>query len=341
MNRQNIKLISNLLLLLTALIWGIAFVAQSVGMDHVGPWTFVFFRYVLSSLVLIPVSVIVGRKIAKGKQSDVRSAESFDVDDWVQKREAAGQAIRGETAGASSSSKYNERSIKEYIKGGVLCGFFLGTASIAQQVGIQYTTAGKAGFITALYVIIVPILGLIIGRRPEKKIWICVVLGLVGLYLISVKEGFSIGSGDAMVMLCALLFSCQIMCVDHFSSKLENVVLLSNIQFVVVAVIGGIGMLIFEHPVMENILAAALPILYAGILSGAVGYTLQIIAQKNTEPAVASLLMSLESVFSALAGWVILGQKLSAKELLGCVLVFAAVILAELPVGMLKKRKNQ
>ena len=315
MNRQNIKLISNLLLLLTALIWGVAFVAQSVGMDHVGPWTFVFFRYVLSSLVLIPVSVIVGRKIAR-------------------------QHGRKEAADLQPNRDQGRSSVKDYIKGGVLCGFFLGTASITQQIGIQYTTAGKAGFITALYVIIVPILGLIIGRRPEKKIWICVVLGLVGLYLISVKEGFSIGGGDAMVMLCALLFSCQIMCVDHYSSKLENVVLLSNIQFVVVAVIGGIGMLIFERPVMEDILAAALPILYAGILSGAVGYTLQIIAQKNTEPAVASLLMSLESVFSALAGWVILGQMLSVKELLGCVQVFAAVLLAELPVSMLLKRKK-
>lgn len=239
------------------------------------------------------------------------------------------------------NARQNVTEIKEYLKGGLLCGIFLGAASISQQLGIQFTTAGKAGFITALYVILVPLLGLVIGQKPEKKIWICVILGLAGLYLISVKEGFSIGSGDALVMLCALLFSCQILCVDHFTEKLENVVLLSNIQFVVAAVIGGIGMLIFEQPTWANILAAALPILYAGILSGAAGYTLQIIAQKNTDPAVASLLMSLESVFSALAGWVILGQTLSLKELAGCALVFAAVILAEVPVEMLlRKRKN-
>ena len=307
------KQISNLLLLVTALIWGIAFVAQSVGMEHVGPWTFVFFRYVLSALVLLPVALLIGKKNKKEREV---SADRND---------AVGTAV-------------NKPS--EYLKGGLLCGVFLGSASIAQQAGIQYTTTGKAGFITALYVILVPILGLVIGRKPEKKIWICVILGIAGLYLISVKGGFSIGSGDLLVILCAFLFACQILCVDHYSSRLENLVLLSVLQFVVSAVIGGIGMLLFEQPSADSILAAAVPILYAGVLSGAVGYTLQVIAQKHTEPAVASLLMSLESVFSALAGWVILGQALSARELAGCIFVFAAVILAELPLNMLLRKKK-
>lgn len=302
MKERRIKQVSNFLLLLTALIWGIAFVAQSVGMDHVGPWTFVFFRYVLSALVLIPVTVIAGRRLRKkgGSRAD----------------------------------------FKEYLKGGILCGVFLGGGSLAQQAGIQYTTAGKAGFITALYVILVPILGLIIGRKPEKKIWICVVLGLAGLYLISMKEGFSIGAGDLLVMLCALLFACQILCVDHFSSRLENLILLSLLQFAVSAVIAGTGMLLFEQVSSKDLLAAAVPILYAGILSGAVGFTLQVVAQKYTEPAVASLLMSMESVFSALAGWVILGQVLTPRELLGCILVFAAVILAQVPLKTLLRRKK-
>ena len=314
MKERRRKQISNLLLLVTALIWGIAFVAQSVGMDHVGPWTFVFFRYVLSALVLLPVALLIGQKNKKERER---------------------------TAGQSDAAGIPGNKTSGYLKGGLLCGVFLGSASIAQQAGIQYTTAGKAGFITALYVILVPVLGLVIGRKPEKKIWICVILGLAGLYLISVKGGFSIGSGDLLVILCAFLFACQILCVDHYSSRLENLVLLSVLQFVVSAVIGGIGMLLFEQPSADNILAAAVPILYAGILSGAVGYTLQVIAQKHTEPAVASLLMSLESVFSALAGWVILGQALSARELTGCILVFAAVILAELPLNMLfRKRKD-
>ena len=301
---MNKKIISSLLLLLTAFIWGIAFVAQSVGMDHVGPWTFVFFRFLLSALVLSPVSVIVGRKLRKEK--------------------------------AGSGAPF-----KEYLKGGLVCGLFLGTASISQQAGLLYTTAGKAGFITALYVVLVPVIGLVIGRKPPRQVWICVVLGLAGLYLISIKAGFSIAPGDALVMLCALVFSCQILSVDHFSSKLDNVVLLANIQFSVAAVIGCAGMLIFEHPVLEDILACALPIIYAGVFSGAVGYTLQMIAQKNADPAVASLLMSLESVFSALAGWVILGQVLSLRELAGCALVMAAVVLAQLPLEKLLRKKKQ
>ena len=294
-------MISSLLLLLTALIWGVAFVAQSVGMDHVGPWTFVFFRFALSAVALIPVSVITGRKLARNDGSDP-----------------------GEPG--------KKNTVADYILGGVLCGAFLGIASISQQAGLQYTTTGKAGFITALYVVIVPVLGLIIGRKPPKKVWLCVILGIVGLYLISVKEGFSIGAGDALCMLCALVFSCQIMSVDHFSSRLENMVLLANIQFAVSALIGAAGMLIFESPTWDQILAAALPIAYAGILSGAVGYTLQIIAQKNSDPAVASLLMSLESVFSAFAGWILLGQVLSGRELFGCVLVMIAVVVAQVPL---------
>ena len=294
-------MISNLLLIFTALIWGIAFVAQSVGMDHVGPWTFVFFRYLLSSAVLVPVSIITGKRIRKNTPAQ------------------------------------NRQPVREYIKGGVICGAFLGFASISQQAGLMYTTAGKAGFITALYVVIVPVLGLVIGLKPPKQIWICVALGLAGLYLISVKEGFSIEAGDTLVILCAFLFSGQILSIDHFSPGVENAVLLSNLQFAVAAVIGGIGMLIFEKPVMADVLAAAVPILYAGVMSGAVGYTLQIIAQKNTDPAVASLLMSLESVFSALAGWVILGQSLSLRELAGCALVMAAVIFAQIPL----KRRSQ
>ena len=303
MKKQNLKILSSMLLLITAFIWGIAFVAQSVGMDHVGPWTFVFFRYTLSAAVLIPVSVFTGKKLKKNRPAGYSS---------------------GNTAG-------------DYIKGGLVCGIFLGTASISQQAGLQYTTTGKAGFITALYVVLVPVLGLIIGRKPSRRVWICVVLGIGGLYLISVKEGFTIASGDILVMLCAFLFSFQIMGVDHFSAKLENAVLLSNLQFAVAAVFGGIGMLIFEKPVMSDVMAAAVPILYAGVLSGAVGYTLQIISQRNTDPAVASLIMSLESVFSAIAGWVILGQTMSPRELAGCALVMAAVILAQIPVGRIRK----
>lgn len=293
MLQKHRKLICTLLLLLTSVIWGAAFVAQSVGMDYVGPWTYVFSRYVLSTLVLLPVTVLADR--------------------------------------SASARELPPTSRREYITGGAACGILLGLASISQQAGIQYTTAGKAGFITALYVVLVPVISLFLGRRPDKKIWLCVMLGLAGLYLISVKEGFQIGTGDALVMLCALLFSGQILCVDYFSRRVRNPVKLANYQFFFCMLVNLIGMLLFEEIHFDALRAAAASIIYAGVLSGAVGYTLQIIAQKYTDPAVASLLMSLESVFSVLFGWLILHQLLTGRELIGCGLVFLAVLIAELP----------
>ena len=288
----------SLLLVLAAMIWGAAFVAQSEGTKYVGACTFVCTRYVLSAAILIPLGLASGRKGGKTPLS------------------------RGE--------------LKHVAIGGLVCGVFLASASLSQQVGIETTTAGKAGFITALYVVGVPILGIFFGRRPGFKIWFCAVLGVIGLYLISVKEGFVIEKGDALMMLCAFLFSFQIMSVDHFSKGTENLLLLAGFQFLATAVISGAGMLLFETPRWADIAAAAVPILYAGVMSGAVGYTLQILGQKYTDPAVASLIMSLEAVFCALSGWLILHQTLSRREILGCALLFAAVILAQLPA--MKKR---
>lgn len=288
----------SLLLVLAAMIWGAAFVAQSEGTKYVGACTFVCTRYVLSAAILIPLGLASGRKGGKTPLS------------------------RGE--------------LKHAALGGAVCGIFLALASLSQQVGIETTTAGKAGFITALYVVGVPILGIFFGRRPGLKIWFCAALGVIGLYLISVKEGFVIEKGDALMMLCAFLFSFQIMSVDHFSKGTENLLLLAGFQFLATAVISGIGMLFFETPRWADIAAAAVPILYAGVMSGAVGYTLQILGQKYTDPAVASLIMSLEAVFCALSGWLILHQTLSKREILGCALLFAAVILAQLPA--VKKR---
>ena len=288
----------SLLLVLAAMIWGAAFVAQSEGTKYVGACTFVCTRYVLSAAILIPLGLFAGRKGGKTPLS------------------------RGE--------------LKHVALGGVCCGVFLALASLSQQLGIETTTAGKAGFITALYVVGVPILGIFFGRHPGLKIWFCAALGVIGLYLISVKEGFVIEKGDALMMLCAFLFSFQIMSVDHFSKGTENLLLLAGFQFLATAVISGAGMLLFETPRWADIAAAAVPILYAGVMSGAVGYTLQILGQKYTDPAVASLIMSLEAVFCALSGWLILHQTLSRREILGCALLFAAVILAQLPA--VKKR---
>lgn len=294
---KNLK--NNLLLVLTALIWGCAFVAQSVGADYVGPFTFNSVRNILGGIALLPVIFVL---------------------DKVKKKE---EIIR-----KSAEEKKQER--KTLIIGGICCGFFLAAASSLQQVGLMYTTAGKAGFITALYILIVPLLGLVIGKKVGVKIWIGVALALVGMYCLCITEGFTVAKGDILVMLCAVVFSFHILVIDYFSPKVDGVKM-SCIQFWVCGILCAIPMALTETPQVDQILEAWLPIAYAGILSCGVAYTLQIIAQKNVDPTVASLLLSLESVFAVLAGGLILHESLSIKEAIGCVLVFAAIILAQLP----------
>ena len=204
-------------------------------------------------------------------------------------------------------------------------------AANLQQIGIQYTSAGKAGFITAMYILIVPVLGLFLKKKVPGRIWLCILIAVVGLYLLSVTEGFSsISKGDVYVLLCALAFSFHIMAVDHYAPLVDGV-RLSSIQFLICGVLSGILMFLFEEPNLENILNAAVPILYAGIMSCGVAYTLQIIGQKYTRPTIASLIMSLESVFAVLAGIVVLREIPTARETMGCVLMFLAIIIAQLP----------
>ena len=222
------------------------------------------------------------------------------------------------------------------ITGGICCGIAIAAASTLQQYGIAYTTVGKAGFITALYIVIVPILGIFLKRKPRLIIWFSVLLALVGLYFLCMTDSLSFSKGDTLVLLCAFVFSLHIMIIDHFSPMVDGV-RMSCIQFAVAGILCGIPALIFEHPTFSSLIAAWAPILYAGILSCGVAYTLQIVAQKNYDPTVASLLLSLESVFSVLAGWVILHQALSPREIFGCVLVFIAIILVQLPAPKTKE----
>ncbi len=297
MRIMNGKLKYNLMLILAALIWGSAFVAQSVGMDYIGPYTFNSVRSLLGSIILLPVI----RFMDKGKSAEERKKEDRKKEDR-----------------------------KVLVKGGIFCGIILTFSTLLQQIGLVYTSAGKAGFITALYILIVPILGLFIGKKVGTKTWIGVALAVVGMYLLCITSGFSIAFGDLMVLLCAFVFSLHILAVDYFSPKVDGVKL-SCIQFFVCGILSGIPMMIFEQPQMGQIMDAWLPIAYAGILSSGVAYTLQIISQKHLNPTVASLLMSLESVFAVLTGWLILHEKLTLREFLGCVLVFVAIILAQLP----------
>ena len=291
---------SALLLVLTAMIWGIAFVAQSVGGDSVGPFTFLASRSFIAGIALLPVIALRNRRV--------------------------------------DSASETPSSPRTLWLGGILCGTALMIASAFQQIGIgdPNTTVGKAGFITALYIVIVPLAGLFLKKKIPVTVWIGVALATFGMYLLCIKDGFTISYGDFMVLICALCFSVQILLVDHFSPKADGVKL-ACIQFFTCGILSAVMMLITEAPTWEAILEAWLPILYAGLFSSAIGYTLQIVAQKNVPPTLASLLMSLESVFSVLAGWVILGQAMSGRELLGCVLVFAAVLLAQIPLSAFEK----
>ncbi len=283
---------NSLLLLLTAAIWGVAFVAQSVGMDYVGPFTFNGVRSLIGGIVLLPLVLGARRK------------------------EPA--------SGAGASDK------KTLLLGGVLCGAVLFAASSLQQIGIQYTTVGKAGFITACYIVIVPLLGLFFGKRCGLLTWLAVALALVGLYLLCITETLSVGKGDLLMLGCALLFSVHILVIDFFSPRVDGVAM-SCIQFFVCALLSAVPMLAGERPQLSAILAAWAPVLYAGVLSCGVAYTLQIVGQKGMNPTVASLILSLESCISVLAGWLILGQRLSGREIFGCLVMFGAIVLAQLP----------
>ena len=300
------KIRQSLLLLLTAAIWGVAFVAQSAGMDYVGPFTFNCLRSFLGGAVLLPVIFFLDRR-----------------------QEPSPGVSRKERGGGG----------RTLIVGGVCCGLALCLASNAQQIGIQYTTVGKAGFITACYIVIVPLLGLLFGKRVGVTLWGAVLLAVAGLFRLCFAKGAEgINQGDLIMMAAALLFSAHILVIDHFS-PLADGVKLSCIQFFVAGILSGIAMVIFEEPRWDQIRAAAAPILYAGIFSSGVGYTLQIVGQKEMNPTVASLILSLESSISLIAGWILLGQSMTLRELSGCGLMFGAIILAQIPVPVRKKRE--
>ncbi|MDE6913462.1 MAG: DMT family transporter [Lachnospiraceae bacterium] len=293
MNRFVLR--QSLILFLTACIWGLGFIAQSVGMDYVEPFTFTAARNVLAFLVLVPYIALTD----KGKQ-------------------------RNDT----SVIKQNKKIL---IIGGICCGICLFAASTLQQFGVKHTTVGKAGFITAMYMVLVPIFGVFLHKKAGMKVWTAVALALLGMYFLCITKGeFRLQLGDSFVFACAVGFTFHILVIDYFSPKSDGVKL-SCIQFLVCAALSTVCMLIFEKPDMGDIFAAGIPILYAGVLSSGVAYTLQIVGQKGMNPTVASLILSLESVVSVLAGWLILDQKLSVREICGCVLAFAAIILVQLP----------
>ena len=278
------------MLLSASLIWGVAFVAQSAGMQYVGPYTFTAVRSVLAAIGLGILIIVLDRTNMKSKNNDKKVL-------W---------------------------------RAGIILGVVMTIASNLQQIGLVTTSAGKAGFITSLYIVLVPVFGLFLKRHPHPMLWVSVLIALVGLYFLSIRGDFSMSQGDLLVLASAVAFTFQILLVDHYSPKVD-IIRLNCIQFAVMALLSAVPMLFLEKPTVSAVSDAWLPIVYAGIFSGCGAYTLQMLGQRRVEPAAASLLLSPENVFSALAGWVILGQVLSVRELLGCALVFAAIILSQLP----------
>ena len=299
---MNTQTKNSLLLLLCSFIWGTAFVAQSAG-SGMGAYSFLAGRSWLAVLVLIPTMLV------------------FD-------------AVNRRKTGTDGRPKTAEEK-KQLAVAGLVCGTFLFAASAAQQTGITLNpSTAKAGFLTAMYVVLVPVFGLFLGRKGSAQLWVSMVVAVLGLYLLCMKNGFTgIESSDW------ILLSFQIMAVDHFSPRMDGV-RLSLAEFLVVSVESTVAAFLFETPTAAEYAANALPILYCGVLSSGVAYTLQILGQRDLNPAIASLIMCLESVFSALGGWLLLRQSLSGREVFGCALIFAAVVLAQLPLEQLRRAKK-
>lgn len=289
MNGVSRKLRGSLFLLGAAMIWGCAFTAQSVAADSIGPWTFNGIRFLLGGAEILLLAKPLERWLVLTKRN-------------------------------------NQKGL---VKTGILCGVILIIASVLQQAGIRWTTAGKAGFITSLYVVLVPVFAAVFLRQKVKlHVWISALLAVIALYLLSGAENGSIGIGELLELLCAAAFAVHILVVDRVVKDLDPI-RFSGIQFLCAGVIGMIGAVLFERIDPAGIWKAAVPILYAGLMSAGLGYTLQAIGQKDADPAAASVLLSLESVFSAVFGFLLLHEVLSVRELCGCALMFAAVLLSQ------------
>ncbi len=282
------------LLLLAAFVWGTTFVAQDTAADTIEPFTFLFLRSIIACFFLSAVIRIFDKK------------------------------------GIVTEKPESPEKRKTLLIGGLCCGCILCFASYMQQSGMAYTTAGKAGFITALYIIFVPIAGIFFGKFPSPLLILSVILAVIGFYYLCLTDSFSLSPGDARVLICSVAFTAHIMVIDHFSPKVDGI-RLSLLQFMVVSLLSCILMLVFEHPDLSLIRRCLIPIFYAGIMSSGIGFTCQILGQEDVNPTVASLLMSLESVFSVLSSWLILGERMTSREILGSILVFSGVILAQLP----------
>lgn len=294
----------NIFLLLASIVWGLGLVSQQMGMDYLGPLGFTSVRCILGGLSMLPLVKYIEKKEKAQGTFETRPSE------------------------------------KENVKGALICGLILTVVIICQQVGLQYTTVGKAGFITALYILLTPVSGLFLKKKVAANTWVAVAIALVGMYFMCLTEGLSaVNLGDVIMVGAAIAVSAQMHIIDYFVNKIE-VIKLSCYQFLVVGLVCLLPAIILEHDTLTigNIIDGIIPILYAGLASCAVGYTLQNVGQKYTDPTTASLLLSTETVFTLLFGWLILGEVLKTQEYIGCVIMFAAIIIAQLPLTQNEKK---
>lgn len=290
----------NAALLITAMIWGSGFIAQKLGMDYIDPFTFNGIRQIIACMILLPLSVHVAR------DANCFSREEHGAQVVAQRR-------------------------RSLLKASLICGVLMALGSNLQQIGLSMISAGKSGFITTIYIVLVPIFAICFGTRARAKVWLSVLLAMGGFGLLSLKDGFgSVGTGDLLTLLSAVCFALQIIAVDRHVTK-DNAVLLSTVQMAVSGGLSIVCMFLFEHPELDMLRQSALPLLYSALVPTAIGFTLQIVGQKYTDPTIASLLLSLEAVFSALFGVILLGERMSPREWLGCAIIFAATILSQLP----------
>ena len=288
-----------LLLFLTSFIWGFAFIAQKLGSDYIPPFTFNFLRNLTAGLFLLIYAFVRKNKTREKMDSITKTAT---------------------------------------IRGGITTGLVMAIAVSFQQTGVYFTTSGKAGFITSLYVVIVPIIAIFMGKKVSKKTAIAIILALIGLYLLTVKveDGFSINKGDILIFIGSLFFAFHILFIDHYSVKSDSVKM-SMLQFFVASLVSLLLMILFEKPELDLVIKGIFAILYLGVFSSGLGYTLQIVAQKDTDPTISSLILSLEAVFAALFGFIFLKEVPNERELIGGILMFFAIILAQLPNSIIKK----
>jgi len=318
MRTDPLRLRADLLLLLTALIWGFAFVGQRTGMAHVGPLAFNATRFAIGALVLLPL-ILSSRRSAYPQMRPASAASP-----------SASEAADSATRHSPPATRPLPRPPAPLLPAGLLVGLFLFAAATLQQAGIVFTTAGKAGFITSLYVVIVPLLGVALGQRIPRATWLGALLAAVGLYFLTMRPGeLRMAPGDLLVLVGALLWAVHMLLLGRLSPG-RDPVRLAFVQFITCAALSGLAALLFETTTAAGLRAALLPILYTGVLSVGVGYTLQVAGQRHAPPADTAIILSLEAVFAVLAGWLLLGEQLTARALLGCGLMLAGILISQL-----------